>query len=60
VTKDIVKAASTLGIMVHDHLIIGRGGHASLRDLGLLSSPRTNTKRPQDGADAPTFSAGGA
>jgi len=36
VTKDIVKAATTLGIAVHDHLIIGRGRHASLRDLGLL------------------------
>jgi DNA repair protein RadC len=35
VTKDIVKAA-TLGIAVHDHLIIGCGRHASLRDLGLL------------------------
>jgi len=43
VTKDIVKAASTLGIVVHDHLIIGRGCHASMSDLGLLSSPRTNT-----------------
>jgi len=36
VTKDIVKAATTLGIAVHDHLIIGRGRHTSLRDLGLL------------------------
>ena len=36
VTKDIVKAAQSLGVTVHDHLIIGRGRHASLRDLGLL------------------------
>jgi DNA repair protein RadC len=36
VTQDIIKAAAPLGIMVHDHLIIGRGGHTSLRDLGLL------------------------
>ncbi len=36
VTKDIVKAAAPLGVTVHDHLIIGRGRHASLRDLGLL------------------------
>jgi DNA repair protein RadC len=36
VTKDIVKAAQPLGVTVHDHLIIGRGHHASLRDLGLL------------------------
>jgi DNA repair protein RadC len=36
VTKDIVKAAAPLGVTVHDHLIIGRGRHASLRDLGLM------------------------
>ena len=36
VTKDIVKTAQSLGIAVHDHLIIGRGGHTSLRDLGLM------------------------
>jgi len=36
VTKDIVKAAAPLGVTVHDHLIIGRGRHTSLRDLGLL------------------------
>jgi DNA repair protein RadC len=36
VTKDIVKAAQPLGVTVHDHLIIGRGRHTSLRDLGLL------------------------
>jgi DNA repair protein RadC len=36
VTKDIVKAAQPLGVTVHDHLIIGRGRHASLRDLGLM------------------------
>jgi DNA repair protein RadC len=36
VTKDIVKAAQPLGVTVHDHLIIGRGRHASLRDLGLI------------------------
>ena len=36
VTRDIVKAAGAVGISVHDHLIIGRGRHTSLRDLGLL------------------------
>ena len=36
VTKDIVRAAQPLGVTVHDHLIIGRGRHTSLRDLGLL------------------------
>ena len=36
VTKEIVKAATPLGLTVHDHLIIGRGRHTSLRDLGLI------------------------
>jgi len=35
-TKDIVAAAKTLDITVHDHLIIGRHGHASLKQLGLM------------------------
>ena len=37
VTKDIVKAAAPLGVTVHDHVIIGRGRHTSLRDMGLLA-----------------------
>ena len=36
VTNDIIKTAAPLGITVHDHLIIGRGRHTSLRDLGLI------------------------
>jgi DNA repair protein RadC len=35
-TRDIDKAARALGISVHDHLVIGRGGHASFKSLGLL------------------------
>lgn len=35
-TKQIVEAARTLDIAVHDHLIIGRMGHASLKQLGLM------------------------
>jgi DNA repair protein RadC len=38
VTQDIIKAAASLHILVHDHLIIGRGGHVSLRDRGLILS----------------------
>src|SRR5262249_49944893 len=34
VTQDIKRAAAPLGVVVHDHLIIGRHGHASLRELG--------------------------
>jgi DNA repair protein RadC len=36
VTRDIVTAAKPLGVTVHDHVIIGRGRHTSLRDMGLL------------------------
>ena len=36
VTRDIINAAKPLGVTVHEHLIIGRGRHTSLRDLGLL------------------------
>lgn len=36
VTQDIKKAAAPLGVTVHDHVIIGRNRHTSLRDLGLL------------------------
>jgi DNA repair protein RadC len=36
VTQEIRKAAAPLGLTVHDHLIIGRNRHASLRDLGLI------------------------
>ncbi len=34
VTQDIKKAAAALGVVLHDHLIIGRNGHVSLRELG--------------------------
>ena len=37
VTRDIIKAAAPLGVAVHDHIIIGRGRHASLRDMGLIN-----------------------
>jgi len=35
-TREIVEAAKTLRIAVHDHLVVGRGGAASFRSLGLL------------------------
>ena len=35
-TAAVVAAAQTLGLTVHDHLVIGRTGHASFRALGLL------------------------
>jgi DNA repair protein RadC len=36
ITRKIIEAADKLSIAVHDHLIIGRGGHASFRGLKLL------------------------
>lgn len=35
-TRDIAEAGKKLGIAVHDHIIIGAQGHASLRAMGLL------------------------
>jgi len=35
-TNQIVKAAKTLGIRVHDHLVIGHRTEASFKNLGLL------------------------
>jgi DNA repair protein RadC len=35
-TKQIVAAAGSLGIAVHDHIIVGRDGHASLESLRLM------------------------
>jgi len=35
-TREIKAASEALGITIHDHLVIGRKGHASFRSLGLL------------------------
>jgi DNA repair protein RadC len=35
-TARIVEVAAPLGITLHDHLIIGRTGHASFKGLGLI------------------------
>jgi DNA repair protein RadC len=35
-TKEVIAAAGALGVAVHDHLIIGKGQHASLKALGLI------------------------
>ena len=36
VTKEVAKAAALLGVTLHDHLIIGKGRHTSLRSLGVI------------------------
>ena len=35
-TKEIVSVAQPLGISVHDHIIVGKEGHASLKGLRLI------------------------
>jgi DNA repair protein RadC len=35
-TREVAEIAEKLGITLHDHVIIGKRGHASLRNLGLL------------------------
>lgn len=36
-TRRVIAAAAVFGIDVHDHLVVGRDGTASLRSLGLLT-----------------------
>ena len=35
-TQQIAVIAEAMGISVHDHLIVGRHGHASLKSLQLI------------------------
>ena len=35
-TKQIVTAAKLLGVLIRDHIIVGKQGHASFRGLGLI------------------------
>jgi DNA repair protein RadC len=35
-TKAIIDIATPLGISVHDHIIVGKNGHASLKGLKLI------------------------
>jgi proteasome lid subunit RPN8/RPN11 len=35
-TQAIVEIAKPLGILVHDHIIVGKAGHASLKELKLI------------------------
>jgi DNA repair protein RadC len=35
-TKAIITIATPLGIAVHDHIIVGKGGHASLKGMRLI------------------------
>jgi DNA repair protein RadC len=35
-TLEIIAMAAPLGVTIHDHLIVGRNGHASLKALRLI------------------------
>jgi DNA repair protein RadC len=35
-TRQIAGVAKPLGVAVHDHIIVGRNGHASLKGMGLM------------------------
>jgi DNA repair protein RadC len=35
-TREVQKAAAALGLTLHDHVILGRGRHTSLKSLGLI------------------------
>ena len=36
ITRDVRDAAKPMGITVHDHIVVGRGRHASLKSMGLI------------------------
>ena len=35
-TQAIIDVARPLGIAVHDHIVVGKEGHASLKAMGLI------------------------
>lgn len=37
-TRKVADALKTIGVTLHDHLIVGRTGHASLRSAGLMEA----------------------
>jgi hypothetical protein len=39
-TLDIIAVAKSLGVAVHDHIIVGRDGHASLKGMRLIRDNR--------------------
>lgn len=36
ITQDVIAAAETIGVRVHDHIVVGRDGVASFKSLGLI------------------------
>jgi DNA repair protein RadC len=44
-TKEIVSVAQPLGISVHDHIIVGKDGHARFKGLRLICRRYAGTIR---------------
>jgi DNA repair protein RadC len=55
-TSDIIRVAAPLGITVHDHLVIGRGRHTSLRQLGLMPCEVDSKGGDRDASLSPGYS----
>ncbi|NWN23023.1 hypothetical protein GY661_24550, partial [Escherichia coli] len=36
ITRQLIEAGRTLGVLVHDHLVVGGSGVVSMRNLGLI------------------------
>jgi DNA repair protein RadC len=55
VTRELNHAASYLGIIVHDHIIISRGGHVSMRAEGMLDKEQKYAQNDdlENGPDQP-------
>jgi DNA repair protein RadC len=55
VTQELNHAASYLGIIVHDHIIISRGGHVSMRAEGMLDKEQKYAQNDdlENGPDQP-------
>jgi DNA repair protein RadC len=35
-TREVIKAAASLGIQLHDHVVIGRTQHYSMKSMGVI------------------------
>ncbi|MGO8998023.1 MAG: JAB domain-containing protein [Polyangiaceae bacterium] len=44
-TEEVARAADIVGVPLLDHVIVARGGYASLLDAGVLRSPHPSVKR---------------
>ena len=52
-TQSIVEIAKPLGISVHDHIIVGKEGHASLKGLKLIVEAASRRRPHRKAAPCP-------